>query len=55
MESLSILSKWIRAINGQFFIKDAQENAITVNNERYRDIITDYLWQHVNRIDINNR
>lgn len=41
---------WAGGIVGPFFFEDAEEKAITVNGERYRGIITDFLWPQLDRI-----
>ncbi|CAF4863096.1 unnamed protein product [Pieris macdunnoughi] len=42
---------WPGGIVGTLFFEDADETAITVNGERYRGMITDFMWPKLDRID----
>jgi len=35
---------WSKGVYGQYFVENDDENAITVNSERYRNMISNYFW-----------
>lgn len=38
----------------RFFFEDHAENAVTVNGVRYRNMITDFFWEQLEGIDIED-
>ncbi|CAI6366289.1 unnamed protein product [Macrosiphum euphorbiae] len=45
---------WSGGVIGPYFFQDEYENTVTVNGERYRDMITEFLWPAFNDFDITN-
>ena len=39
---------------GPYFFENAAGNAVTVNGVRYRDMITNFLWEELNGIDLED-
>ena len=38
---------WSKGVYGQYFVENDDENAITVNSERYRNMISNYFWNWI--------
>ena len=45
---------WSRGITGPFFLENEQEEAITVNGDRYRAILNEFLFTKIEEEDIGN-
>ncbi len=45
---------WAGGIIGPFFFENDAGNAVTVNGERYRTMITDFLWPELDDMDVDN-
>lgn len=43
---------WAEGVIGPYFFENHEENAVTVNAVRYRSMITDFLWQELEGVDI---
>ena len=41
-------------VNGPYFFVDENERHATVNGERYRAMLEDYLWPELDKLDIND-
>ena len=39
---------------GPYFFVDENDRHVTVNGERYRAMLEDYLWPELDKVDINN-
>lgn len=44
---------WSGGVTGIFFFKLAAGRTLTVNGERYRDMITNFMWQELHDIDLD--
>ena len=45
---------WYRGIIGPFFFENDQEKAVTVNGDRYRDMLNEFLCTKIEEEDIGN-
>lgn len=45
---------WAGGIIGPFFFEDRAGRAVTVNGERYRAMITDFLWPIIDQMDVED-
>lgn len=45
---------WVGGIIGPYFFQNEQGDAVTVNGERYRTMITDYFYRRLDGMDIRN-
>ncbi|XP_050301230.1 uncharacterized protein LOC126739527 [Anthonomus grandis grandis] len=45
---------WSGGVIGPFFFEDHAENAVTVNGVRYRNIITEFSWEQLEDMDIED-
>ena len=45
---------WSRDIIGPFFFENEQEEAVTVNGDRYRIILNEFLFKKIEEEDIDN-
>jgi len=45
---------WVGGVIGPYFFENAAGNAVTVNGVRYRDMITNFLWEELNGIDLED-
>lgn len=45
---------WIGGIIGPFYFENEEERCVTVNGERYRAMITDYLWPIFEDMNLDN-
>lgn len=43
---------WSGGVIGPYFFQDEHENTVKVTGERYRDMITEFLWPALNDFDI---
>lgn len=43
---------WAEGVIGPFFFEDERGQAVTVNGERYRNMITDFLWPNLENVDL---
>lgn len=43
---------WYGGVIGPYFFEDDAENALTVNGERYREMITHFLWPQLNNMNL---
>ena len=39
---------------GPYFFVDENDRHVAVNGERYRDMLEDYLWPELEKLDIND-
>ena len=39
---------------GPYFFEDGAGNAVTVNGERYRNMITEFLWPQLDGMDLED-
>jgi len=46
---------WSGGIIGPYFFENQQRNAITVNGERYRAMITDFLWPELEVMNLDGK
>ena len=44
---------WSGGVIGPFFFENAEGRAVNIDGERYRDMITDFLWQELEDIDLD--
>lgn len=45
---------WAQGVIGPYFFEDDDGNRVTVNGERYRNMLVEYLWPELRNGDINN-
>ena len=45
---------WSRGIIGPFFFENEQEEAVTVNGDRYRPVLNEFLFTKIEEEDIGN-
>ena len=45
---------WYGSIMGPYFFENENGNAVTVNGERYRSMITDYFWDELDGFDLSD-
>ena len=45
---------WAGGVIGPYFFEDANGNAVTVNGDRYRTMLNNFLWHEVEHIDVQN-
>ena len=45
---------WAGSINGPYFFGNDIGEAITINGERYRMMITDFFWSKMNNMDVDD-
>ena len=43
-----------RGVIGPYFFVDENDRHVTVNGERYRAMLEDYLWPELDELDIND-
>ena len=43
-----------RGVIGPYFFVDENDRHVTVNGERYRAVLEDYLWSELDELDIND-
>lgn len=43
---------WAEGVIDPFFFEDEGGQAVTVNGERYRNIIIDFLWPNFENVDL---
>ena len=46
---------WSRGIIGTFFFENEQGEAVTVNGDRYRGILNEFLFTKIRKEDIDNK
>lgn len=44
---------WSGGVIGPYFFEDQEGQAVTVNGDRYRKMIREFLWPHLDNIDID--
>lgn len=44
---------WRKGLIGPYFFEDAEGNTITVNRERYRAMISDFLWPRLEELEMS--
>jgi len=45
---------WSGGIIGPYFFRNEVGNTVTVNGERYRSMITNFLWPQLEEVDLHN-
>jgi hypothetical protein len=45
---------WAGGVIGPYFFEDGAGNAVTVNGERYRNMITEFLWPQLDGMDLED-
>jgi hypothetical protein len=45
---------WAGGLIGPYFFEDEAGNAVTVNGEHYRNMITEFLWPHLDGMDLED-
>lgn len=45
---------WVGGVIGPYFFENTHGDAVTVNGERYREMISDYFWQQLEELGGNN-
>ena len=53
-EKVTVCEFWSGGIIGPYFFQNEADIAITVNGERYRSMISNFLWPKMDDVDTDN-